>query len=327
MDVIVIHGAPGCGKTTAAALLHARLKSPWFEFGWIPEFTRRNLHTEISGAEEERLSFENLMLVTRNYLRHGFENVILSDLSDARIPDIARELCGVPHIIVTLFAEDGDLLRRRILARTGENTYKDWRQAQRINEGIAARPLLPNEVRVCVDDLKAEEIAAKIAALAEEGPQWAALDKEEHYAYQPATPAQLERRWDINITNNPGDPRWVAWRTQLIEDNRAGLCKTFVMLCGEEPVGEGTLLFSPDPEEAEVNALRMDKAHAGKGHMSHLVRIMESHAAARGIRRLTIGVDAREARNLAIYLHWGYRTFIRHAFEDGELVLYYGKTL
>ena len=66
MDLIVIHGAPGCGKTTVAGLLHKHYKSPWFEFGWIPEFNHKNPHTEISFKEEEAMTFETLMLVTQN---------------------------------------------------------------------------------------------------------------------------------------------------------------------------------------------------------------------------------------------------------------------
>jgi len=168
VKVIVVHGAPGCGKTTVAGLLHQHLKSPWFEFGWIPEFTWRNPHTEISCRDEERMSFENLMLVTQNYIRHGFENVILSDLNDIRMLDIAGEFQRTPHMIVALLTEDSDLLKQRILAREGENTYKDWPQAQRINGKITAREPLPNEVRIRVDHQSPEEVVARILALLEE---------------------------------------------------------------------------------------------------------------------------------------------------------------
>ena len=51
MDVILMNGAPGTGKTTVGSLLHEYYKSPWFEFGWIPEFRRLNPHTEISYEE------------------------------------------------------------------------------------------------------------------------------------------------------------------------------------------------------------------------------------------------------------------------------------
>ena len=57
------------------------------------------------------------------------------------------------------------------------------------------------------------------------------------------------------------------------------------------------------------------------------MRMMEDYAAAHGMKRLTIGVEAREARNLAIYLHWGYDDFVLSEVDDGELVLYYAKDL
>lgn len=85
------------------------------------------------------------------------------------------------------------------------------------------------------------------------------------------------------------------------------------------PIGEGTLLFSPQcnairgrtqladgRRTANINALRIRKKHEGKGYISALVRMMEQHASENGYTHLTIGVEARETRNLAIYLHWGY---------------------
>ena len=164
------------------------------------------------------------------------------------------------------------------------------------------------------------------------------------YECREATPADLEALWAKNIARNPGDERWAAWREEYIGFNRSGLGRTFAILCGGEPVGEGTLLFSPACSAiagrlaladgrtvANVNALRIEKAHEGRGHMSRLVRMMEEWAAARGYARLTIGVDAAETRNLAIYLHWGYDEYVMAEEEDEILragpVLYYAKTL
>ena len=46
---------------------------------------------------------------------------------------------------------------------------------------------------------------------------------------------------------------------------------------------------------------------------------------------MTIGSEAKESRNLSIYLHFGYNKFIMHEFdkeeEDNPLVLYYQKEL
>lgn len=54
---------------------------------------------------------------------------------------------------------------------------------------------------------------------------------------------------------------------------------------------------------------------------------MEQHARARGITRLTIGVEEKEGRNRAIHAHWGYTEALFSEREDGEEVLYFCKEL
>lgn len=160
------------------------------------------------------------------------------------------------------------------------------------------------------------------------------------FEYRAASLDDLNLRWDKNIEENIGDTRWTEWKTQYIDDNKAGDCKTFVILNAGEPFGEGTLMFSPlhgavngrteladGVNTANINALRIDKPYEGKGHISRLVKLMEQYAKDAGYKILTIGVEAREARSLAIYLHWGYTNFIKSEIEDGILVLYYSKSL
>ena len=160
------------------------------------------------------------------------------------------------------------------------------------------------------------------------------------YIDRKATPDDLERIWAKDIAKNPGDPDWIRWREQYIGYNRNGDVATFVVLCDGEPVGQGTLLFSPDcsairgrlnladgRRTTNVNALRIEKEHEGQGHISRMVRMMEAYAMERGFERITIGVEAAETRNLAIYLHWNYTEFVMADVEDDTLVLYYGKEI
>jgi len=148
------------------------------------------------------------------------------------------------------------------------------------------------------------------------------------YKYKEATISELELRWDKNIADNINDERWVAWKAQSVEDNKNGKYKTFVVLYNDEPIGEGTLIFSsPYPE---VNALRIDKQYEGKGHISKLIKVMESYAKKAGYASIKIGVEPAETRNLGMYLHWGYDTFIESKTSDIEeegLLLYYSKKL
>lgn len=164
--------------------------------------------------------------------------------------------------------------------------------------------------------------------------------KDFEFAYVPATEEKLVQIWDQTIAANPGDDRWVQWKENALQDNASGRSLTFLVLCNSRPIGEGTLLFSADCGAVHgrkvlaehgittnINGLRIEKAYEGQGHISRLVREMEAHARKNGYKRITIGVEAKETRNLAIYLHWGYTNFLLSEEEDGELVLYYGKKL
>jgi len=160
------------------------------------------------------------------------------------------------------------------------------------------------------------------------------------YLYRIATPEDLERIWAKDIARNPGDGNWLRWRREYIGYNRDGKAVTFVILCDGEPVGQGTLLFAPECSAirgrkkladgkyiTNVNALRIEKEHEGQGHISRLVRMMEQYAKAHGCSTVTIGVEAAETRNLAIYLHWNYTDFVMADVEDDTLVLYYAKEI
>ena len=159
-----------------------------------------------------------------------------------------------------------------------------------------------------------------------------------------ATPKLLAERWERNVADNPDDSRWLDWRDQYIAYNQSGMARSYLVLADGIPVGEGTLIFSPacsavggrlrlaDQSEAgiscaNINALRIEKPWEGMGAVSRMVRLMESDAREMGITTLTIGVEAAQTRNLAIYLHWGYTRFLFTETEEGELVLYLAKDL
>ena len=161
-----------------------------------------------------------------------------------------------------------------------------------------------------------------------------------NFEYRQADLASLEKIWQHNIDRNPGDERWVRWKDEYIQMNVDGALRTFLVLCDGEPVGEGTLIFSPQSMAVvgrpmlcdgsavtNLNALRIEKRFEGQGHISRMVKLMEDHARDLGYKTITIGVEAKEARNRAIYDHWGYRTLILTEEEDGETVLYYSKPL
>ena len=64
---------------------------------------------------------------------------------------------------------------------------------------------------------------------------------------------------------------------------------------------------------ANMNVFRIDKKYEGQGHILKLVKIAESYAKEKDFTYLTIGSEAKESRNLAVYLHFGiYRIYYKH---------------
>lgn len=162
------------------------------------------------------------------------------------------------------------------------------------------------------------------------------------FTYRIATESDLEKLWDYDINRHEGEERkrWEKWKIQYLDHNKNGEATTFVVLDNGEPIGQITVLFSQNCSAvkdrpmlcdgkniANMNAFRIKKEYEGQGHISKLVKMAEKHAKEKGINYLTIGSEAKESRNLAIYLHFGYIEFVTSFVEDDELILFYGKKI
>ena len=133
---IFIAGAPGSGKSSVAAAVQRKLGTPLFEFGWIPEFRNTGTRT-ISYEEDESLAFENLTLVLRNYARHGFRNIIVTDLENKRIEHLGSVFRGFDFVIATLRVIDELELRRRVMHESRSSGYRDWQESAGDQPSIA----------------------------------------------------------------------------------------------------------------------------------------------------------------------------------------------
>lgn len=162
------------------------------------------------------------------------------------------------------------------------------------------------------------------------------------FRYRIATVDDLEKLWSYDIERHHGKERerWENWKVQYLNYNKNNEATTFVVLDDEVPVGQITVLFSPNCSAvkdmpmlcdgktiANMNAFRIRKEYEGQGHISKLVKMAEQYAKEKEIKYLTIGSEAKESRNLAIYLHFGYTEFVTSMIEDDELILFYGKKI
>lgn len=162
--------------------------------------------------------------------------------------------------------------------------------------------------------------------------------------YRMATLDDLNNVWDKDISKHPEDNRYIRWKKEYIDYNLNDEAKTFVAVINDEVIAQITIILKKNVKAVinknqlcdgknicNMNAFRCDKEYEGKGHISKLVKLAEEYAKSIGYNYVTIGSEARETRNLAIYFHFGYNEYLMSELDDSEedspLVLYYGKKL
>ncbi len=155
-DLIIIAGAPGSGKSTVCALLLKELDSVWIDFGKLREF---HLDREWNKANEteEKMTFENLIFMVENYLKHGYKNIIVDDIRDFRVGELHNLFKS--SMVISLYASDSEI-EKRITSRN--DGWKDIEKAVKWNQDIQAQPESERSYKIDNTDLSPEETVGKI---------------------------------------------------------------------------------------------------------------------------------------------------------------------
>ena len=154
--LIILAGAPGSGKSSVAQILNEKLSAPYVDFGKLREF-HLDREWKNQNPEEEQLAFENLIFIIRNYFQHGYENVIVDDLQDSRVYQLAQDF---PESIVFTMTPTDEKLKERITER--DVGFKNTEAAIAWNQQCKERNLFPNERRIDNSNESPEQTAEKI---------------------------------------------------------------------------------------------------------------------------------------------------------------------
>ena len=163
-----------------------------------------------------------------------------------------------------------------------------------------------------------------------------------NYVCKIASDDEVIAKWEALIAQHPGEPNWVVWKAETVNDVRTGknipyygildgeiICEAYAAP-GYEPAAEGGTV--PVPGTAYLSAFRTVREFRGKGFFSKLMAFMLADLKQKGFVRATVGVEPEEALNKEMYLHWGFTDLIftgTCTYPDGEVidVEYYAKTL
>jgi len=143
----------------------------------------------------------------------------------------------------------------------------------------------------------------------------------------------MYEKWDAELRRHPGDANWSIWKKAAIRHALDRISIPYYGLLDGQIITEATAMLDAaavqnadglvDKETAYLSAFRTEPALQGRGYFSRLFRFMTVDLRARGYRRVTLGVNPAEEKNVNIYRHFGFVPLEKRASEvypDGTAV-------
>lgn len=146
------------------------------------------------------------------------------------------------------------------------------------------------------------------------------------YKCKIASLEELSKKCDYEIEIHPNDNKWIEFKRIALKNFNTRI--TYIGLLDDRIITEATAIISEDDLDmqnkeglisettAYLTGFRTNKEYEGKGYFSKLYKYMESDLKQKGFKKLTLGVEPNEVRNMQIYFNWGYTNYIKTAYEE-----------
>lgn len=160
-DLILVLGTPGSGKTTIAKLLKNKLGSVHINYDKI-----RNMHLKddwSNASDDERsMAFANLVFLLRNYLRHGYKNIIVDGPREYNVKKLAGKFKNYNFKVISLIVEDDKVLARRVMDETRDSKWRNVEESRLYNARLKNRLTFEHEVKIDNTNRDPEEVIEEI---------------------------------------------------------------------------------------------------------------------------------------------------------------------
>jgi hypothetical protein len=145
LDLIVVAGSPGAGKSSLCRELWTR----WNVVPMIELSALRNLHLDMAWSnqsEDDRaIAYDHLVYIVHSYAKHKWRPVLVTDLREEWLSRVDEVFADLSYAIITLFSSDaviGQRIEGRGVGFTNLDAAVEW------NRVCQCRPLLPREHRI-----------------------------------------------------------------------------------------------------------------------------------------------------------------------------------
>lgn len=165
----------------------------------------------------------------------------------------------------------------------------------------------------------------------------------EQFMCKIASIGEMNTKWDYEIAHSGKDRgNWIIWKKQNIGNRKRGYIIPYYGILDGRIICEATAMINPkvvqnsvglvDGNTVYLSAFRTIDGFRGKGYFSKLFRFMIDDLRQKGYTKATLGVEADDKKNKAIYAHYGFSEYIKfdkEYYPDGTVidVEYYGKML
>ena len=145
LDLIVVAGSPGSGKSTLCQELRVR----WNVVPMIELSDLRNLHLDMTWSNQSEndraIAFDHLIFIVHSYAKNKWRPVLVTDLREEWLSRVDEVFTDLSYAIITLFSSDS-VIGQRIEART--TGFTNVSEAVDWNRLCQSRRLLAREHRV-----------------------------------------------------------------------------------------------------------------------------------------------------------------------------------
>ncbi len=145
----------------------------------------------------------------------------------------------------------------------------------------------------------------------------------ENYYCAIADLAEIEARWR---EKEALDSSAAFWKEKAINGFKNGNRIYYYGFLRGKVICEAAALLSEDEvqngeglaggEVVYLSAFKTEEQYRGRGYFSALYKFMENDLKMRGYKKLTLGVEPCEVKNMMIYFKWGFTEFIKTDYEE-----------
>ncbi len=171
---------------------------------------------------------------------------------------------------------------------------------------------------------------------------WDCYHKAQNYVCKIASLEDLNRKWDYEIAQNPGDGNWPIWKEEAVENFKKGVSIPYYGILNGTIICEATAVTDPQyvqnsegmMREGAVYlcAFRTNDEFQEQGYFSKLKDFMLEDLRKRGFTKAILGVAVSDDWHQKMYEHWGFTDYLKtgeETYPDGTIidVEYYSKKL